>query len=86
MKKLVISALLFGMFSNASIAQEEQIGLKANELVLTEASQLVTPALLEKQTELAVQVRMVDAVDEMNEKFNKELDDKISRQFANVAY
>jgi len=67
MKKQLIIALATGLISSAGFANEDQ---QQTQLL---ASNALVPAALDKQAEMAAQMRLDDAMDRLNEELERDL-------------
>lgn len=70
MKKQLIAALASGMISTAGFADEDQ---KQQPQAKSITSNILVPVALDKQAEMAAQMRLDDAMDRLNEQLNHDL-------------
>ncbi|MEM8498399.1 MAG: hypothetical protein AAF542_10285 [Pseudomonadota bacterium] len=69
MKKQLIAALAFGLISSVGFAAEDQ-QLAQTQLL---ASNTLVPVALDKQAEMAAQMRLDDAMDRLNEELERDM-------------
>lgn len=82
MKKQLIAALASGLISSAGFATEDQQIAQAQML----ASNTLVPIALDKQAEMAAQMRLDDAMDRLNEELerdmNRDMEAKVDKTIA----
>lgn len=82
MKKQLIAALAFGLISSAGFAAEDQ-QIAQTQLL---ASNALVPVALDKQAEMAAQMRLDDAMDRLNEELerdmNRDMEAKVDKTIA----
>ncbi len=73
MKKQLIVALALGMISSAGFADEHQTQEPQTQQQPSVAKSILVPVALDKQAEMAAQMRLDDAMDRLNEELNRNL-------------
>lgn len=82
MKKQIVAALVLGLASTISMAQdEERQTAKAVKL-----DKVLVPVALDRQAEIIAQSRMDDAIDRLNAKYSRDMDNKFDSSVASADF